>query len=171
MSTITRRPVRVVTIRLSNTSGELDCRRVVCQRRWSDGDEGLAIKTAAVELLATSAGAGRRGMSGELIRYDAMCRAIAEAHAVDEVKDIRDKARALEMYAHQAQNTEAERQAAEIRFRAEVWGADRRPRDSTGRAHGLNFIPRGNEVRRIVGCRHHPQASLAMGAPRGHPCG
>jgi hypothetical protein len=26
--------------------------------------------------------------------------------------DIRDKARAMEMYAHQAQNTEAERQAA-----------------------------------------------------------
>ena len=55
----------------------------------------------------------------QLVRYDAMCRAIAEAHAVDEVKDIRDKARAIEMYARQAQNTEAERQAAEIRFRAE----------------------------------------------------
>ena len=27
----------------------------------------------------------------ELVRYDAMCRAIAEAHAIDEVKDIRDK--------------------------------------------------------------------------------
>lgn len=55
----------------------------------------------------------------QLVRYDAMCRAIAEAHAVDEVKDIRNKARAIEMYARQAQNTEAERQAAEIRFRAE----------------------------------------------------
>jgi hypothetical protein len=40
-----------------------------------------------------------------------MCRAIAAALAVDEVKDIRDKARAVEMYAHLAQNTEAERQA------------------------------------------------------------
>ena len=55
----------------------------------------------------------------ELVRYDAMCRAIAEAHAVDEVKDIRDKARAIEMYARQAQNTEAERKAGEIRLRAE----------------------------------------------------
>jgi hypothetical protein len=55
----------------------------------------------------------------QLVRYDAMCRAIAAAHAVDEVKDIRDKARAIEMYARQAQNTEAEERAREIRLRAE----------------------------------------------------
>jgi hypothetical protein len=42
----------------------------------------------------------------QLVRYDAMCHAIAAAHEVDEVKDIRDKARAIEMYARQAQNTE-----------------------------------------------------------------
>jgi hypothetical protein len=55
----------------------------------------------------------------QLVRYDAMCRAIAEAHAVDEVKDIRDKARAIEMYARQAHNTVAEERAREIRIRAE----------------------------------------------------
>ena len=55
-----------------------------------------------------------------LIRYDAMVRAIAEAHSVDEVKDIRDKALALERYAAQAMNTDAERKACEIRLRAEV---------------------------------------------------
>jgi hypothetical protein len=55
----------------------------------------------------------------QLVRYDAMCHAIAAAYSVDEVKDIRDKAMALEMYARQARNTEAERQACEIRLRAE----------------------------------------------------
>jgi hypothetical protein len=55
----------------------------------------------------------------ELVRYDAMCRAIEAAYAVDEVKDIRDKARAIEVYARQAKSTEAERQACEIRLRAE----------------------------------------------------
>jgi hypothetical protein len=54
-----------------------------------------------------------------LIRYDTMCRAIDAAYRVDEVKDIRDKASALEHYARQAKNIEAERQACEIRLRAE----------------------------------------------------
>jgi hypothetical protein len=54
-----------------------------------------------------------------LVRYDAMCRAIAQAHEVDEVKDIRDKALALETYARQAKNIDAEWRACEIRLRAE----------------------------------------------------
>jgi hypothetical protein len=56
---------------------------------------------------------------GALVRYDAMCRAIDQAYRVDEVKDLRDKAMALEAYAKQAKNTEAERRACEIRLRAE----------------------------------------------------
>jgi hypothetical protein len=52
-------------------------------------------------------------------RYQTMCRAIAECAAVDEVKDLRDKAVALEVYARQAQNFEAEQTAREIRVRAE----------------------------------------------------
>lgn len=55
----------------------------------------------------------------ELIKYDAMCTAIQACHKVDEVKDIRDKAMALEAYARQAMNTDAERKACEIRLRAE----------------------------------------------------
>ena len=54
-----------------------------------------------------------------MVRYDAMCRAIQEAYDVDEVKDMRDKAMALQAYARQAQNVEMERQACEIRLRAE----------------------------------------------------
>ena len=57
--------------------------------------------------------------SHRLVRYDAMCRAIDEAHRVDEVKDIRDRALALEYYNRQAQNTDAELQACQIRLRAE----------------------------------------------------
>lgn len=55
----------------------------------------------------------------QLVRYDAMCAAIAECYRIDEVKEIRDKARALEVYAQQAMNEEAEKQATEVRIRAE----------------------------------------------------
>ena len=61
---------------------------------------------------------GGAGMS-HLVRYDAMCRAIAECHEVDEIKGIRNKAVALEAYSKQAQNLDMEKMAAEIRIRAE----------------------------------------------------
>ena len=53
-----------------------------------------------------------------LVRYDAMCTAIAECHQVDEVKDLHDKAKALQEYHRQANNPEAERMACEVRLRA-----------------------------------------------------
>ena len=58
-------------------------------------------------------------MKTDLVKYDAMVHSIAECKQVDEVKDIRDKALALEAYAKQAMNFEAERQCAEIRVRTE----------------------------------------------------
>jgi len=54
-----------------------------------------------------------------LVKYDAMCSAIAECERVDEAKDIRDKAMALEKYFAQSQNLESERLALNVRLRAE----------------------------------------------------
>lgn len=54
-----------------------------------------------------------------LVVYERMVNAIAACIAVDEAKDIRDKALALEAYYRQARNLDAERQAANVRLRAE----------------------------------------------------
>jgi hypothetical protein len=55
----------------------------------------------------------------ELVRYDAMCRAIDAAYAIDEVKAIHDRAAMLQAAARVAHNIEAESRTRQIRERAE----------------------------------------------------
>lgn len=56
--------------------------------------------------------------SFNIIKYDAACRAIAEAESIDEVKKIRDVAIAMRAYAKQAGNRQMEADAIAIRMRA-----------------------------------------------------
>jgi N6-adenosine-specific RNA methylase IME4 len=53
-----------------------------------------------------------------LLRYDAACRALAEAKTIDEVRDVMGRADAVRVYARQAQNRQLENDAKIIRWRA-----------------------------------------------------
>lgn len=57
-------------------------------------------------------------MTNDLTKYDAACRAIAEAASVDEVKNIHDWAKAMAAYARQAKDRTAEAHLAAIRMRS-----------------------------------------------------
>jgi hypothetical protein len=88
-------------------------------------------------------------VEGELVLYDAACRAMAEAKSVDEVMQIRDRARALEACARVAKNKTLEADAVVLRM-----GATRRldqMRQSkkgtvglaTGGEHGARWLKDG----------------------------
>ena len=58
-------------------------------------------------------------MTTQLVRFDAMKAAVAACYDVDEITEIRNKAVALEAYFRVAKDPQPERQACEVRIRAE----------------------------------------------------
>ena len=54
-----------------------------------------------------------------LVKYDAACKALAEATSVDEVMELYDRAEMIRLYHRQSKNKNLELQAAKIRIRAE----------------------------------------------------
>lgn len=82
----------------------------------------------------------------ELAIYNNMVHAIAECHRVDEVKDLRDKAIALELYYKQARNTENERRACEVRLRAERRTGELLKELARNQTSGLKQGPLSNDM-------------------------
>jgi N6-adenosine-specific RNA methylase IME4 len=86
-----------------------------------------------------------------LVRYDAACKALADATAVDEAKKIRDVAEAMRAYARQAKNKQLEADAWEIRIRAE-----RRIGELIAAQREAEQLNRGGRPSEKPGTKTHP---------------
>jgi len=91
-----------------------------------------------------------------LVKYDAACRLLAEARSVDEVKQIRDVAIALKVYARQAKNKKLESDAVEISLRAT------RRLDQMRREQKATCLPTGGPF--------VPTEGIVVEAGTGTPC-
>jgi hypothetical protein len=89
----------------------------------------------------------------ELVRYDAMCRAIDAAYAVDEVKAIHDQARMLQAAARVAKNMDAEDRAYQIRWRAanKVGELTKKIEKAAGNQYGKSEVPTKQKILQDAG--------------------
>tara|TARA_B000000460_G_scaffold248191_1_gene225060 strand:+ start:6692 stop:7513 length:822 start_codon:yes stop_codon:yes gene_type:complete len=89
----------------------------------------------------------------QLVKYDAACRAVAEAVSIDEAKEFRDQSEAMRAYAKQAKNKQLEVQAAEIRIRAE-----RRIGELMAAQRDAGGLAKGGQPHQSTGLQHNPVA-------------